>query len=80
MEKIENKNFILQFDEKVQENFKELNRSYCMAYTLMGHMLEKYSHSEMLEFAKKPSKVDLQELINETNSCLSNENDLYYSK
>ncbi len=51
-----------------------------MAYILVGRLLEKYSHSEMLEFAKKPSMVDLQELIDETNSCLSKENELYYSK
>lgn len=66
--------------KELQQNFKNLDGAYCVAYTLVGRLLGKYSHSEMLEFAKKPSKVNLQELIDETNSCLSKENELYYSK
>ena len=56
--------------EQILGEFKELDHSYSVAYTLMGYMLEHNSHEQMLEYAKHPITVDLEQLIKDTNASL----------
>ena len=56
--------------EQILGEFDELNHSYQIAYALMGYMLEHNLHVQMLEYAKHPTTVDLEQLIKDTNASL----------
>ena len=62
--------------EQLLDDFKELKHSYQIVYTLMGYMLEHNSHEQMLEYARHPSTVDLEQLIQDINAELENKQSL----
>ena len=60
--------------EDLLHNFDNMDKSYHVAYTLMGYMRGKFSHAELLEILSGEKIPDVDKLINEANIYLQNKN------
>ena len=56
--------------EDLLHNFDDMNKSYHVAYTLMGFMREKFSHAELLDILSGEKKPNIDKLITQANEYL----------
>lgn len=57
---------------ELKTNFYNVENHYSYAYTIMEYLMDATSHSDLLEILKEPHKVDVEELVKNTNQYLEN--------
>ena len=56
--------------QDLMQNFYKTHKAYHYAYTIMGYLLNTKTHDEILSILEEPHKINVNNLINETNNYL----------